>query len=203
MTVRLNGSTSGYVELDSPAVGGNNTLFLPNGNGSNGQVLSTNGSGTLSWSGNIRQVVQGALTTFFSTTSTIPLDDTIPQNTEGAEFLTASITPLSTNSKILVRAVVHVANDNAAYINCVTLFRDSVANALAASWSRTVVGNNPVSPITIEFLDSPSSASVLTYKLRGGTLGGTGAQSFQVNGGSGARYLGGALVTTLTLTEVI
>ncbi len=51
MTLRLNGSTSGYVELDSPAVGGNNTLVLPTGNGTSGQVLTTNGSGALSWTG--------------------------------------------------------------------------------------------------------------------------------------------------------
>ena len=49
MTLRLNGSTSGYTEIDAPAVAGSNTLVLPTGNGSNGQVLSTNGSGALSW----------------------------------------------------------------------------------------------------------------------------------------------------------
>ena len=49
MTFRLNGSTSGFTEIDSPAVAGNNTLILPTGNGTSGQVLSTNGSGTLSW----------------------------------------------------------------------------------------------------------------------------------------------------------
>lgn len=49
MTLRLNGSTSGYVEIDAPATAGSNTLVLPTGNGTNGQVLSTNGSGALSW----------------------------------------------------------------------------------------------------------------------------------------------------------
>ena len=49
MSLRLNGSTSGYVELDAPAVAGSNTLVLPNGNGTSGQYLQTNGSGTLSW----------------------------------------------------------------------------------------------------------------------------------------------------------
>jgi hypothetical protein len=51
MTLRLNGSTSGFTEIDCPAVGGSNTLVLPTGNGSSGQVLTTNGSGALSWSG--------------------------------------------------------------------------------------------------------------------------------------------------------
>jgi hypothetical protein len=45
------GSTSGNVTLDAPAVSGNNTLVLPTGNGTSGQVLTTNGSGGLSWSG--------------------------------------------------------------------------------------------------------------------------------------------------------
>ena len=51
MTLRLNGSTSGYTEINSPAVGGNNTVLLPSSNGSANQFLK-NGStaGTLGWS---------------------------------------------------------------------------------------------------------------------------------------------------------
>jgi hypothetical protein len=49
MTLRLNGSTSGYVEIKAPAAAGSNTLVLPDGNGSSGQYLQTNGSGALSW----------------------------------------------------------------------------------------------------------------------------------------------------------
>lgn len=52
MTLRLNGSSSGYVEIDAPAAAGSNTLTLPTGNGTSGQVLSTNGSGALSWQNN-------------------------------------------------------------------------------------------------------------------------------------------------------
>lgn len=49
MTLRLNGSTSGYTEIDAPAVAGSNTLVLPGGNGSAGNILGTDGSGNLSW----------------------------------------------------------------------------------------------------------------------------------------------------------
>ena len=51
MTLRLNGSTSGYTEIDAPAVAGSNTIVLPSGNGSANQFLK-NGStaGTLGWS---------------------------------------------------------------------------------------------------------------------------------------------------------
>ena len=49
MALRLNGATSGYVELNAPDAAGSNTLTLPTGNGNADQVLSTNGSGTLSF----------------------------------------------------------------------------------------------------------------------------------------------------------
>lgn len=48
-TLRLSGSTSGYVGLAPAAAAGATTYTLPSADGSSGQVLSTNGSGTLSW----------------------------------------------------------------------------------------------------------------------------------------------------------
>jgi hypothetical protein len=39
MTLRLNGATSGFTEIDAPAVAGSNTLVLPGGNGSANQFL--------------------------------------------------------------------------------------------------------------------------------------------------------------------
>jgi hypothetical protein len=43
------GSSSGYVGLQAAAAAGSTTYTLPSADGSTGQVLSTNGSGTLSW----------------------------------------------------------------------------------------------------------------------------------------------------------
>ena len=48
-TLRLSGSTSGYVGFAPAAAAGSTTYTLPSADGSGGQVLSTNGSGTLSW----------------------------------------------------------------------------------------------------------------------------------------------------------
>jgi hypothetical protein len=48
-TLRLSGSTSGYVGIAPAAAAGSTTYTLPSADGSNGNVLSTNGSGTLSW----------------------------------------------------------------------------------------------------------------------------------------------------------
>lgn len=51
-TLRLSGSTSGYVGFAPAAAAGSTTYTLPSADGSSGQVLSTNGSGTLAWATN-------------------------------------------------------------------------------------------------------------------------------------------------------
>jgi len=48
-TLRLSGATSGYVGLAPAAAAGSTTYTLPAADGTSGQLLSTNGSGTLSW----------------------------------------------------------------------------------------------------------------------------------------------------------
>ena len=47
--IRLLGSSSGYVGLQGAAAAGSTTYTLPSADGSIGQALVTNGSGTLSW----------------------------------------------------------------------------------------------------------------------------------------------------------
>ena len=49
MTLKLNGSSSGYTAIDAPATAGSNTLVLPPNNGSANQILQTDGSGNLTW----------------------------------------------------------------------------------------------------------------------------------------------------------
>jgi hypothetical protein len=58
MTLRLNGATSGYTEIDAPAAAGSNTLILPTSNGSANQALVTDGSGTLSFADRGRMVLE-------------------------------------------------------------------------------------------------------------------------------------------------
>ena len=49
-TLRLSGNTSGYVGFAPAAAAGSTIYTLPSADGSSGQCLQTNGSGTLSWS---------------------------------------------------------------------------------------------------------------------------------------------------------
>jgi hypothetical protein len=48
-TLRLSGSSSGYVGLAPAAAAGSTTYTLPSADGTNGQALVTNGTATLSW----------------------------------------------------------------------------------------------------------------------------------------------------------
>ena len=86
MALKLAGSTSGFVALDAPASAGSNTLVLPADNGSNGEFLKTNGSGTLDWAGGgkILQVVKGTALTaikYDSSTTFTNMSDTLPSVT--------------------------------------------------------------------------------------------------------------------------
>jgi hypothetical protein len=85
MTLRLSGSTSGYTEIDAPAVAGSNTLVLPTGNGTSGQVLTTNGSGALSWSG-----MGPAFSAYASTATSTPNNSFTKVVCDTEEFDTAS-----------------------------------------------------------------------------------------------------------------
>ena len=92
MTLRLNGSTSGYTEIDAPAVAGSNTLVLPTGNGTSGQVLTTNGSGALSWTG-----MGPAFSAYQSSAQTISAGTVTKIQLQTEEFDTANCFDSTTN----------------------------------------------------------------------------------------------------------
>jgi hypothetical protein len=149
-------------------------------------------------SGSVIQVVTATISSFASTTATIPLDDTIPQNTEGAEFLTCSITPSSSSSKLYIDVVFNTCV-NAVAIATIALFQDSTANALISSWGLTSIANAPPTPMTMSYSMTAGTTSSTTFKVRGGA---NSAGTFQVNGASGARYLGGSMISFIRITEV-
>ena len=169
MTLRLAGSTSGYTEIDAPAVAGSNTLVLPTGNGSSQQVLATNGSGALSWSNRpILQVVSTTKTDTFTTTSSSFVDIT---------GLSLSITPASASNKILIFYSLQCAASAGEYSAGFQLVRNSTSICIGdanSSRSRATNGNRSTSGgsdqiwnVGTNFLDSPATTSATTYKVQG------------------------------------
>lgn len=110
MSVRLNGSTSGYTELDAPAVAGNNVLRLPANNGTNGYPIVTNGSGGLSFSQLTSDgLANGAVTAAKLSAGMVIKSQTyydVGSSTSSTSLVNANTayfnyTPISSNSKLL------------------------------------------------------------------------------------------------------
>lgn len=142
------------------------------------------------------QVVNSQTGAVATGTTTIPFDDTIPQNTEGTEFLSVSITPSSTTNVLLIQAVLNYSYSIA---NTVTmaLFQDTTANALAASAEYGSTATGMINSGLTHYMTA-GTTSATTFKLR---AGGETAGTLTLNGFSGARKLGGVMISSLTITE--
>jgi hypothetical protein len=126
-------------------------------------------SGAWAPAGTVLQVVQGTYATSTSSTSASWV-------TTG---LTASITPSSSSSKILAIATVSARNNSGNNGVQFTIFRGTTSGTNLGSASEGF-GNfattgDLYSPVTMQFLDSPSTTSSQTYTVamyvRGGTTG--------------------------------
>jgi hypothetical protein len=117
------------------------------------------GSAWIASGGKVLQVVQGTTTTTTSTTSTSYV-------TTG---LSASITPSSNTSKILIMTVTHGFITPSAKLGSFTLFRGTVAGTNLAGASGIVAlyssGVDLMAPVATQFLDSPATTSATTYTL--------------------------------------
>jgi len=78
------------------------------------------------------QVVNTQTGAVNSGTTIMPDDDTIPQNTEGVEFMTLSVTPTSAANKLKIDVVAYLSTNTAVRYISGALFQDSTANALAS-----------------------------------------------------------------------
>lgn len=142
-----------------------------------------------------RQYLRGDSTTG---TVVIPNDDTIPQNTEGDEYLTLALTPKSTINRLQITWLLHLAN-NAASFFVAALFQDTTANALAVGNSYTATGNITVQVAGFHEMAAGTTSST-TFKIRGGTdLAGTTT----LNGHTGARKYGGVLQSYIIVREIM
>lgn len=146
----------------------------------------------------VRNIASHTLATWTQITATTPIDDTIPQVGEGAEILTATLTPTSTTSKVRARVTVP-GSVNAAGRNLIlALFINGASNAVK---SMVVTGpaTDYVFQMTFEYEHTPGTLSAQTYSVRAGVNTGTGG----VCGNSAGRLLGGVLTSTLTVEELL
>jgi len=134
--------------------------------------------------------------TYTSTVTALPWDDTIPQNTEGLQILSVTITPTSTTNRLRIEwDFMGCASTSAGHIS-IALFQDSTANALAV---RSGGGDNVmVYSLSGSYEMAAGTTSSTTFKLNFGADTGTA----YVNGNSSGRKFGGASAARLRVTEI-
>jgi|SRR5262245_7828979 len=150
--------------------------------------------------GRILQVVQVKSTTTDSTSTQIPADITIPQNTEGKEYtaLTSSITPKSDRSRLRFEVVLNFSASNAG-VFAFALFKDSDADALAVAAGPIHAVLIPVQ-LTMDFwMDSPGCAPA-TFKIRFGPSG-AAVTAYLNQISAGVVNYGGRWYSGLRITE--
>jgi hypothetical protein len=147
-------------------------------------------------SAKVLQVVSVQSGTVTTTTSAIPLDNTIPQNTEGAELFTASITPTRTSSKLLIQVTLIIAPNPANWI-IGALFQDSIANALACSFGFMTTSTGAII-LSFNHYMNAGTTSATTFKVRYGAPSGTTT----INGSNGTPYFNGVASSSMTIMEI-
>ncbi len=128
----------------------------------------------------------------------IPSDDTIPQNTEGVEFMTCAITPTNSASILNIQVTMFASTDTAVRHIICALFQDSGANALAAD-IMFLANASSVGTFPMFYSMTAGTTSATTFKVRMG-MNGTGTMTF--NGVSGGRLYGAIPKSSIIITEV-
>ena len=143
----------------------------------------------------IRRNQTGAVATG---TTLIPQDDTIPQNTEGDEYMSQVITPKSPVNLLHVRHSGFYASSTSDYL-VACIFRDSGANALAVNAG--MAGNSDwVAPLLVDHYVLAGSIAATTFKVRTGRRT---AGTVTFNGRAGSRNYGGVISSSLAVEEIM
>ena len=171
------------------------------GVGTVGQVLTSGGVGVAptmqdaTGGGKVVQIVNVTDGAVATGTTTIPDDDTIPQSTEGDEYMTLAVTPTNASNNLKIDVVVtHSSSTGARIVS--SLFQDTTANALAASL--ILSGTNFPTNVKYTYTMAAGTTSATTFKVR---IGGLAAGTITFNGISSVPKLGGVIASSITITE--
>jgi hypothetical protein len=164
--------------------------------GGSGTTVQPHASATVSGfgGGKVLQVIQAQKSNVFSTTGTTFVDIT---------DLSLTITPSSTSSKILVMFTAMLSGDTSATTQ-VNLLRDSTILGEGSTGSmKASISNYATASQTynsgLNWLDSPSSTSSLTYKAQLATDNTGGVVVYLNRNSADADYTGSS---TLTVMEI-
>ena len=164
-----------------------------------GATIVNSGTATGFGGGKVLQAVNFHTGAVATGTTIFARDDTIPQITEGDEFMTLAITAGASN-KLLIQVVIHLGSATSSRYPTAALFNtdEHSTNALAVGTIYEGAGTTFGQLIINHYMTSPSG-SATTFRVRGGAnVSGTTT----MNGESGNRLWGGKFSSSITITEI-
>lgn len=177
---------------------GDTAIAIPNQAGNGWNVVQYQRASTPVTGGVIARAF-GSYATNADLTTVIPADDTIPQNTEGTQIISVSLTPKSATNRVRLRFQGQFSVSASGTSGAVALFSSASANALSASF-QSAATNGDAYPLICEWEYVPGVTTALTFTVRVGPLGGTA--TMRMNGTTSARLLGGVSAATLVVEEI-
>jgi hypothetical protein len=130
-------------------------------------------------------------------TGVIPLDNTIPQITEGNQIMSITVTPKSSTSIFEIDIIAHLSVLTTASWITMALFRDSGANAIASTLQ--TINGNWINCFTMKVFVTSNSITATTFYVRAGSS----AQNIYFNAAANVPYMGGTLNSYITVKEWI
>lgn len=162
------------------------------------QFVVTNPSRSAGVPNGVTIASQSATYTAATTINTsIPLDNTVPQPTEGAEIISIHHTPQTATNRIRVRFDGFATSQlQTAPVVAFLSINGSAAVQVAAAHVPSV---GQAVKVSFEYEHIPGSTDEQVYSVRTGP---GGASSIRWNGNAGARLFGGAAAARLTVEEI-
>ena len=149
--------------------------------------------------GKVLQVANFQTGAYASGTVIMPYDDTIPQITEGDEYMTLAITPTSATSRLRIDIVAMTTTNAANVIMQGALFVGTTADALASwQYDRDSVNGQGFGMLSGNHNMVAGVTTELTFRVR---IGGDAAATTSFNGYVGLRRHGGVMASSITITE--
>jgi hypothetical protein len=150
--------------------------------------------------GDVVQIQRNATGAVASGSTVIPFDDTIPQNTEGDQYLSQAISPTAAANLLAIESWCNYGNSTTdGYVGS-CLFQDATANAIAAAWGGKTATANTQAGTLLKHKMLAATTSSTTMKIRGGS---NTAGTTTFNGTSAARKWGGVFASYLEVAEIM
>jgi hypothetical protein len=199
-TILKAGGASDSLDLSGSNDGALTLQTGPSGAKVNALALASDGTPTF-LKGRIVAQVQSTFTGAVATgTTVIPLDDTIPQITEGDQYMTLAFTPTNASSLLEITVQAHLANSGSGTL-IGALFQDATANALTAGIGRVDgLGTPFMARVQLSWNMTAGTTSATTFRFRAGS---TTAGTTTFNGFGGGRQLGGVMNSYITIKEYL